>query len=159
MKKLILQTPLGEMIAIGDEEHLYLLDFVDRIKLDSRFDRFGPLTFGKTPPLLMIEEELKNYFNKTLKVFKTPVRFVGTPFQKKVWEALREIPFGETRSYKEQAESIGHPTAYRAVANGNNGNLLSVIIPCHRVISSSNHLSGYGGGVHRKKWLLEHEGV
>ena len=159
MKKQILFTPIGEMIAIGDEECVYLLDFVDRVDLRERLDRFGNITFGKSAPLVSIEEELNAYFEKKLKVFKTPVAFLGTSFQKRAWEGLQTISFGKVWSYKEQAIAIGHPKAHRAVANANRANLLSVIVPCHRVITSSNRLCGYGGGVDRKRWLLNHEGA
>lgn len=159
MKKRLVSTPIGEMIAVGDEERLFLLDFADRPGLPLRLDKLGSPAFGMTPPLISIEMELAAYFEKTLKVFKTPIGLNGTPFQQRVWNALQEIPYGETRSYKAQAAAVGYPAAYRAVANGNNANRLSVIVPCHRVISSSNLLSGYGGGVERKRWLLAHEGV
>jgi len=81
----------------------------------------------------------------------------GTDFQKSVWKILQEIPYGETRSYKQQAIALGNPKAIRAVASANGHNRISIIIPCHRVIGSDGSLTGYGGGLHRKKWLLDFE--
>jgi O-6-methylguanine DNA methyltransferase len=81
----------------------------------------------------------------------------GSPFQKLVWNELLNIPYGETRSYLEEANAIGKPTSYRAVANANGANKLAIIIPCHRIINNNGEIGGYGGGIARKKWLLEHE--
>src|SRR3990167_8431232 len=89
--------------------------------------------------------------------FKTPLHLLGTPFQKRVWAALQRIPLGQTQSYLDVAKTIQHPKAVRAVARANGANSLALIIPCHRVICSSGELGGYGGGVSRKKWLLQHE--
>ena len=82
---------------------------------------------------------------------------MGSPFQKIVWEELMRITFGETRSYGDQAAAMGKPTAYRAVANANGANQLAIIIPCHRIINTNGELGGYGGGISRKKWLINHE--
>jgi O-6-methylguanine DNA methyltransferase len=101
--------------------------------------------------------ELGEYFAGTRKSFTVPVVMTGTVFQKQVWNELLNIPFGETRSYMEQASAIGKPGAIRAVARANGSNPVSVIIPCHRVIGSDGKLTGYGGGLWRKRWLLEHE--
>jgi methylated-DNA-[protein]-cysteine S-methyltransferase len=102
-------------------------------------------------------EELTAYYAGTLKEFKVPVAPHGTPFQQRVWRALLEIPFGETESYGQLARRIGSPNAARAVGLANGRNPIAIIIPCHRVIGSSGALVGYGGGLPRKKWLLEHE--
>ncbi len=112
---------------------------------------------GSTKPILMIEEELKLYFNGTLQKFNTPIYLLGSPFQKMVWQELINIPYGKTRSYLNQAKALGKPTSYRAVANANGMNQLAIIVPCHRIINSNGELGGYGGGLHRKKWLIEHE--
>jgi len=112
---------------------------------------------GEASPLRSIEEEIKAYFVGNLKKFNTPIHMLGSPFQKMAWDALTLIPYGETRSYAEQAQTLGKPTAYRAVANANGANSLCIIVPCHRIITSSGELGGYGGGIARKKWLIEHE--
>jgi AraC family transcriptional regulator, regulatory protein of adaptative response / methylated-DNA-[protein]-cysteine methyltransferase len=157
-----LDTPLGAMLAIADDESLYLLEFVERRALEREIERFrvkikAAIIPGVTEPILSIEAELNAYFNGTLTTFSTPLHLLGSPFQQQVWQALRRIPYGQTRSYLEQAQQIGKPTAYRAVANANGANQLAIIIPCHRIINSNGELGGYGGGIARKQWLLEHE--
>lgn len=112
---------------------------------------------GKIAPIESIEKELTVYFDGTLKTFKTPTFLLGSPFQQSVWHALCQIPYGSTKSYAEQAEAIGKSTATRAVANANGTNQLAIIIPCHRIITSNGDLGGYGGGIARKQWLLQHE--
>ena len=158
----LIDTPLGPMIAIADEESLYLLEFMDRRGLTREIERLRKRTKsdilpGSTAPIRSIENELSQYFEGTLKVFKTPLCFLGSPFQKHVWEELQKIPFGETRSYAQLAVMIGKPSACRAVANANGANQIAIVIPCHRVINSSGELGGYAGGLPRKKWLIEHE--
>ena len=106
---------------------------------------------------LLIENELRFYFEGTLTEFKTPTHLLGSPFQQLVWRELLRIPCGQTRSYLEQAGAIGRHKAYKAVANANGANQLAVIIPCHRIINSNGSLGGYGGGLARKQWLLDHE--
>ncbi|MCL2499031.1 MAG: methylated-DNA--[protein]-cysteine S-methyltransferase [Defluviitaleaceae bacterium] len=103
--------------------------------------------------------ELDAYFAGKLKVFTVPFRPAGTPFRMKVWEALCTIPYGETITYKQLAERIGLPSAYRAVGGANHNNPISIIIPCHRVIGTGGNLVGYGGGLNAKEWLLKHEGI
>ena len=157
-----IDTPLGPMIAIADEQALYLLEFVDRRGLEREIERLikktrSAIIPGQTPPIISIENELHQYFAGNLKEFRTPLFLLGSPFQKQVWEELVKIPVGQTRSYAETALSMGRPTACRAVAQANGANQLAVIIPCHRVINSSGEIGGYGGGVERKKWLLDHE--
>ncbi len=112
---------------------------------------------GSTKPLQLIENELKKYFDGKLTQFKTPLHLLGSPFQNKVWNALLKIPHGETRSYLDIAKSIKKPTAFRAVALANGANKMSIVIPCHRVINNNGNLGGYGGGISRKEWLINHE--
>ena len=116
---------------------------------------------AKGEPLSALAElvfrQLDEYFAGTRTEFTFPYRLHGTPFQEKVWEALRQIPYGETRSYKDIAEAIGHPKAYRAVGMANNANPIFIAIPCHRVIGANGSLVGYGGGLEMKKALLELE--
>ncbi len=120
--------------------------------------RFGaPVLPGPAAALDQIEHELARYFAGTLAEFRTPLAIRGTPFQERVWAALRAIPFGATRSYAQIAREIGRPTATRAVARANGDNRLAIIIPCHRVIGSDGSATGYGGGVWRKLRLLELE--
>ncbi|MCF0244670.1 MAG: methylated-DNA--[protein]-cysteine S-methyltransferase [Bacteroidaceae bacterium] len=107
--------------------------------------------------LSLAASQLDEYFAGRRTMFDVPVRFVGTPFQKKVWQALTEIPFGETVSYRNLAERIGMPKAVRAVANANGANCLSIIVPCHRVIGSNSALTGYAGGLEAKDFLLKLE--
>ena len=103
--------------------------------------------------------QLDGYFAGKRRVFDMPLLFVGTDFQKKVWNELLKIPFGETLSYGEMARRIGMPEAVRAVANANSANSMSIFVPCHRVIGSDNSLTGYGGGIEAKRKLLELEGI
>lgn len=157
-----LDTQLGSMLAIANEEQLYLLEFVDRRGLEREIERLRQRTRsiiipGKTKPIESIESELNLYFDGKLNAFKTPLFHLGTPFQKRVWEELIKIPYGETRSYSALAKTIDKPSAFRAVARANGANQLAIVIPCHRVISSNGDLSGYGGGIARKKWLINHE--
>jgi AraC family transcriptional regulator of adaptative response/methylated-DNA-[protein]-cysteine methyltransferase len=157
-----LDTPLGPMIAIADDEALYLLEFVDRRGLEREVERLREKTKsaiipGVTALIESIENELKFYFAGQLKEFKTPLYFLGSSFQKNVWRALQEISYGETRSYSDIAKAVGNPPAVRAVARANGANQLALIIPCHRVINLNGEIGGYGGGVARKKWLIDHE--
>lgn len=157
-----LDTRLGPMIAIADEEALYLLEFIDRRGLEREIERLRKKTKsaiipGSTPPIRSIESELAEYFEGNLMDFRTPLRLLGSPFQQKVWEQLQEIPPGRTASYAEIAIAIGKPSAHRAVARANGANQLAIVIPCHRVINSNGDLGGYGGGLSRKHWLLGHE--
>jgi len=116
-------------------------------------------TDGRCAVLDAAAEQLDAYFAGSLTGFDVPLAMAGTPFQRSVWAALQQIPFGQTTSYRELALRIGRPTAYRAVGLANGRNPISIIIPCHRVIGSDGSLIGYGGGLDRKRWLLAHEGV
>lgn len=162
LKAAWLDTPLGPMIAIADEESLYLLEFVDRRGLEREVERLrlrtkSAIIPGHTPPITLIDNELALYFKNKLHEFSTPCALLGSPFQQQVWHALMQIAPGTTQSYAEIAQALGKPSAFRAVAQANGANQLSIIIPCHRVINSNGELGGYGGGLHRKEWLLKHE--
>jgi AraC family transcriptional regulator of adaptative response/methylated-DNA-[protein]-cysteine methyltransferase len=157
-----LETPLGPMLAIADERFLYLLEFIECRGLEREIERLriktkSAIIPGATDPITSIQRELKSYFDGTLKIFETPIFLLGNPFQKLAWEMLTLIPYGETRSYLAQAIQIGRPSASRAVANANGANQIAIVIPCHRIINSNGNLGGYGGGIGRKIWLLEHE--
>jgi AraC family transcriptional regulator of adaptative response/methylated-DNA-[protein]-cysteine methyltransferase len=114
---------------------------------------------GPNPHFELLEKELTAYFDGKLKIFTTPIDLIGSPFQLEVWNQLLTIPYGKTRSYKEQADALGKPLAIRAVANANGLNKISIIVPCHRVIGSDGSLTGYGGGLWRKEKLLQLEGA
>jgi len=162
LKTRLIDTPLAPMQAVADENHLYLLEFSEYHRLEKQTNQLkrlikSEIALDTTPIIDTLEEELNAYFQGTLKQFKTPLFFSGTPFQKRTWEALLKIPYGETQSYAGIAASLHHPTAFRAVANANGANRLAIIIPCHRVINSNGKLGGYGGGINRKQWLLDHE--
>jgi len=157
-----ISTPIGKMLAVCDENYLYMLEFSDRKNIQNGFDRLYKkynrhIILGRTSITKRIEKELKLYFAKSLKEFTTPFLFTGTKYQKKIWFNLTKIPSGETRSYSELAADIGNQKASRAVANSNAKNILALIIPCHRVIMQSGFIGGYSGGAERKKWLLNHE--
>jgi AraC family transcriptional regulator of adaptative response/methylated-DNA-[protein]-cysteine methyltransferase len=157
-----LDTPLGSMLTISDKNSLYLLEFAEKHRLAKEIEHLriktkSTIIPGRTAITDSIEEELCSYFLGNLKAFKTPIHMLGSPFQKMVWQELMLIPYGETRSYLAQAETIKKPTAFRAVANANGANPLAIIIPCHRIINSNGKLGGYGGGIARKEWLINTE--
>ena len=144
-----LPSPIGPLLLASDGEaitHLFMSDVTPHAgwKAD-------------TGPFRLAVAELDAYFEGELTSFTVPVALRGTPFQLEAWNALRTIPYGETRSYGQQAKLIGRPSASRAVGAANGKNRVSIIVPCHRVIGSTGRLTGFGGGLDRKKWLLEHE--
>ena len=155
-------TPLGPMVAVADASALHLLEFADRPALPTELRqlrvRLGvDIGVGRFGPCEQIEAELATYFKGEGAEFLTPLSWGGTRFEQAVWTALRSIPAGETRSYGQLAEAIGRPTAVRAVARANGRNVLAVVVPCHRVIGRDGHLTGYGGGLWRKRRLIELE--
>lgn len=162
LKYSFLDTPIGKLLAIGDNKLLYFLKFVDCDNLNNEVNKLltntkSKIISGVTEPIKSIDYELKIYFDCGLRVFNTPLCFFGTNFQKLVWNKLREIPYGQTRSYKDLALDIKYPNSYRAVACVNSLNNMLIIIPCHRVIGINGNITGYNCGVKRKRWLLEHE--
>ena len=155
-------TPIGKMLAICDENHLYMLEFIARKNIHNGFQRLSQkynrhIISGRTSITQRIEDELKLYFKKALKEFTTPLVFTGTKFQKKVWLNLTKIPAGRTCSYSELAAAVGNKKASRAVANSNANNILALVVPCHRVILQSRKIGNYAGGIEKKEWLLCHE--
>jgi AraC family transcriptional regulator of adaptative response/methylated-DNA-[protein]-cysteine methyltransferase len=157
-----LDTPLGPMTAIGDEEALHLLEYVDRRGLEREIERLrirarAGIVPGRTGPIAQVEAELAAYFDGSSMRFETPLARPGSPFQSAVRDALLTIPPGQTRSYAAIARAIGRPEAVRAVARANGANPFAIVVPCHRVISADGALCGYGGGLPRKRWLLDHE--
>lgn len=158
-----LQTPIGTMLLVTDEDGvLRALDFDDyeaRMKELLRL-HYGAVTLeaGRAPQVM--RAALSAYFDGDFAVLKTIVwRVAGTPFQRKVWTALPKIPAGQTMSYGALAAKLGAPNAMRAVGHANGSNPVSVVIPCHRLIGANGSLVKYGGGLHRKAWLLRHEGA
>ena len=157
-----LDTPLGAMLAIAGAEGLYLLEFADRPELENEIlrlrKRSGAVISPATSAVLEeTSQELNDYFaGKSLR-FSVPLVPQGTPFDLKVWALLQTIPPGATWSYLQLASQLGQPTATRAVGHANGRNSLAIVIPCHRLIRSDGSLCGYGGGLWRKRWLLEHE--
>lgn len=157
-----IETPIGPMIAMADDEALHLLEFTDRRGLEKEIETLRSrykiaIVPGRTPIIDQITKELSAYFKGELQHFETPLKFYGSAFQQSVLHELLSIPYGTTRSYLEQAINLGDKKAVRAVARGNGMNQLAIIIPCHRVIGSDGSLTGYAGGLPRKKWLLDHE--
>jgi len=162
LKSSYIDTPLGQMLAISNQEALYFLEFNDWRGLDRKIGQLTAKTqttiiSGSFAPIESIRHELESYFSGKLKEFKTPLHLWGTSFQNNVWQELIHLPYGQTRSYQTQARAIGKPTAFRAVANANGTNPMAIIIPCHRIINNNGNLGGYGGGVARKKWLIDFE--
>ncbi len=155
-------TPLGPMLAGATANALCLLEFAERRMLETQLRRVrkrlrAVLVPGETDITRAAAAELDDYFAGQLRDFTIPLATAGTPFQEDVWRDLRTIPYGETRSYGEQAQRIGRSTAVRAVARANGDNRIAIIVPCHRVIGSDGKLTGYGGGLWRKRRLLDLE--
>jgi AraC family transcriptional regulator of adaptative response/methylated-DNA-[protein]-cysteine methyltransferase len=156
-----IDTPIGAMLAIADDAGLHLLEFADRAALPGEIDRLrkavGPVCFGRNTMLDRVTEQVESYFAGRSLAFDLPLVQRGSPFAARVWDALRGIPAGETRSYGDLAQAIGRPDAVRAVARANGANQVAIVVPCHRVIGADGSMTGYGGKIWRKQWLLEHE--
>jgi len=157
-----IETPIGEMIAAASDSHLLLFEFPHRRMIDTQLDRVRrahrcDLAPGESPVFEMLRRQLDEYFRGERREFTVPLHVPGTPFQERVWTALQAIPSGTTTSYARLADSIGQPNAVRAVARANGDNRVAILIPCHRVVGSNGDLVGYGGGLWRKKKLLELE--
>lgn len=157
-------TPLGPMVVAGDEKAVYLAEFWDRRMLETQVENLeerlqATLFPGSTPALDQAERELAEYFEGRRSTFTQSLfRFPGTEHQRMVWRALLKIPYGRTVSYGELAASVGKGSAVRAVARAVGENRLAIVLPCHRVVGADGNLTGYGGGLWRKKFLLELEG-
>jgi AraC family transcriptional regulator of adaptative response/methylated-DNA-[protein]-cysteine methyltransferase len=155
-----LDTPLGAMLALADDDGLHVLDFVDRRGLERELERIAKryaIVPGPHAVLDQTEREMREYFRGTRREFSIPLAHRGTDFQRGVWDQLVQIEPGVTRSYAEIARRIGLPKGVRAVARANGDNYRAIVVPCHRVIGSDGSLTGYGGGLARKQWLLDHE--
>lgn len=148
METAYIQTPLGIAKLEGDEDGLAIVSILNDTQ---------EVTTVIPEVLEDVVYQLREYFNGDRTTFDLQLNPTGTDFQKKVWEALLKIPYGKTCSYMELSKTLGDPKAIRAVAAANGKNPLWIIVPCHRVIGSDGSLTGYAGGLSRKKWLLEHE--
>lgn len=157
-----LETPLGTMFACATETGICLLEFSDRKMLETELKTLSQklnasIVQGSSPHFDLLQQQLDEYFEGRRKTFTVPLCTPGTDFQQAVWKMLQTIPYGSTRSYKQQSIAIDKPEAVRAVAQANGMNRISILIPCHRVIGEDGSLTGYGGGLMRKQWLLELE--
>jgi AraC family transcriptional regulator, regulatory protein of adaptative response / methylated-DNA-[protein]-cysteine methyltransferase len=157
-----IETPIGKMIVGSTEKGCCLLEFHDRggvekisLAIEKRYRR--DVVAGKCNFNDMTIEQLSGYFAGTLTEFDLPLDIIGTPFEKSVWQELLATKFGKTRSYGEVAAAVGNSQASRAVGRANGANRISIIVPCHRIIEANGNLRGYGGGLWRKRWLLDHE--
>ncbi len=162
LKRLL--TPLGAMVAGATDSGLCLLEFTDRRALERQVDGLvkrldGILVPGNNAILTALGQELEEYFDGRRRHFEVPITAAGTSFQRQVWRRLRRIPYGTTVSYGQLAAALGRPGASRAVARANGDNRVAILIPCHRVVGADGHLTGYGGGLWRKRALLEVEGA
>jgi len=154
-----IETPLGPMAAGATARGICFLEFTDRRMLEAQFEtlsrRFDlSIVPGENEIVARLRSELARYFYGRLKRFTVPLEYPGTEFQVRVWRALLDIPFGETRSYEDVARALGMPRAVRAVGHANGLNRIAIAIPCHRVVNKNGELGGYGGGLWRKKHLL-----
>jgi len=157
-----MDTPLGGMVAMADDEGLHLLEFVNRRGLEAEMGVLQQhlqcsMMPGNHHVLDQIEKELRAYFLGDAYTFSVPLVEFGTAFELSVWNALKQIPAGETCSYAQLANALGNLAATRAVGHANGKNRLAIVVPCHRIIRSDGSLCGYAGGVWRKQWLLDHE--
>lgn len=157
-----IETPLGEMIAAAIKNGICLLEFTDRRPDDDLLEPIakilGPeVKEASNKHLRSLKKQLREYFKGKRKEFSVPLVTPGTDFQQAVWNNLLKIPFGTTKSYGEQARNLKNIKSARAVAQANSSNRIAILIPCHRIIGSDGSLVGYGGGLERKKWLLNHE--
>lgn len=156
-------SPIDELYIVTSADAVHVLDYVDYLdRMHSLLTRrygTGGYTLTEEGAGLDIRPQMDAYFGGDLHAIDhIPVDVGGTPFQHQVWLALRSIPAGHTATYAEQARRINHPTATRAVGRTNGLNPIAIILPCHRVVGSNGALTGYAGGLHRKAWLLQHEG-
>ncbi|MEQ8274619.1 MAG: methylated-DNA--[protein]-cysteine S-methyltransferase [Deltaproteobacteria bacterium] len=150
MNHVVVESPIGPLRVEANERAVTRVDLPNRVE--------EPVTGPTDHPVLRAAvHELRAYFEGALQKFETPFELDGTEFQRLAWNALVEIPYATTRSYAEQARAIGRPTATRAVGAANGKNPIPIIVPCHRVLGANGSLTGFGGGVKVKRWLLDHE--
>jgi AraC family transcriptional regulator of adaptative response/methylated-DNA-[protein]-cysteine methyltransferase len=157
-----IETPVGEMVAAASRDGICLLEFTDGRSIADLVEPIAGILElgvkeGSNKHLRSLKKQLREYFKGKRKEFSVPLVTTGTDFQKAVWNNLLKIPFGTTLSYGEQAVNLKNKKSARAVAQANSANRIAILIPCHRIIGSDGSLVGYGGGLERKKWLLNHE--
>ncbi len=155
-------TPLGEMFAAASKKGIVMLTFFTPFNIEAKIAVLKNTLDADVIPangeiFEVLKVQLEEYFDKKRTTFEIPLQLVGSPFQVKCWKELLNIPYGKTISYKEQAIKIDNVKAHRAVANANAQNMIAILVPCHRVISSDGKLSGYNGGVEKKEFLLKLE--
>ena len=155
-----IKTPVGELTLIANEQALCMIFWQKDVAESAQaIDQYAAIEKNNHPILMKAEKQLNEYFGGQRTEFDVPLDARGTEFQKKVWQALQTIPFGETRSYGQLAKQLKKPSASRAVGMANGRNPLSIIVPCHRVIGANGTLTGFGGGLEAKAHLLRHEGI
>lgn len=149
----VVESPIGALTLVEEDGALVGL------YMDQQRHLPDPTTHGERADDILpaVREQLTAYWTGDLREFDLPLRLDGTPFRQRVWEALRTIPYGETWSYGKLAAEIGQPAASRAVGLANGRNPIGIVVPCHRVVGANGSLTGYGGGLDRKRWLLDHE--
>jgi O-6-methylguanine DNA methyltransferase len=167
LKQMKIFSPVGTMLAISKDRWLVMLDFIEPQRADLSWGRVAgrlgetvaptEVDAGQDSVLDDTADQLADYFAGRRREFDLPLKPIGTDFELRTWNALLAIPFGQTWSYLQQATAMNCPRACRAVGGANGRNPLAVVIPCHRVIGASGKLTGYGGGIERKQWLLQHE--
>jgi len=150
-----ISSPIGRIYISADNRYLRAISFSENRQ--SAADLVGGIIFESNPIIQQAAEQLRQYFARKRTTFDLPITFTGTEFQRKTWQSLLNIPYGETRSYLQQARAIGNPKAVRAVGRANGLNPIAIVVPCHRVIGKSGKLTGYAGGLERKEFLLNLE--
>lgn len=160
-----MDSPIGPLLLIAHEENAVRIDFGIMADIEQKVKAWGnryfknPVFIPNVEKVDHVKQELEEYFSNGRQDFTFNFRFYGTPFQTKVWQALLDVPYGETKTYKDIAIAIENPKAVRAVGGAVNKNPFSIIAPCHRVIGMNGKMVGYGGGLEKKEFLLKHEGV
>jgi len=163
LSRATITTPLGDMLALASDEGLCALEFTGPkrfVRLERRLTRWFPshdIVDAQSPVIQRTRRWLTKYFNGESADVDIPLDMRGAPFERRVWKALLRIPPGETTSYGAIAKDLGSAGASRAVGLANGSNPIAIVVPCHRVIGSTGALTGYGGGLHRKTWLIDHE--
>lgn len=157
-------TPIGEMFAAASKKGIVMLCFFTPFNIEAKIATLKNTLEADVIPANneifdVLKTQLEEYFNKKRTTFEIPLQLIGSPFQVKCWKELLNIPYGKTISYKQQALNIEQEKAHRAVANANAQNMISILVPCHRVIASDGSLSGYNGGVEKKEFLLKLESM
>ncbi len=157
-----IDTPVGKMLMGATDAGICLFDFEYRKRIGPIMERVQQhvgekFADGYHPLFDVLTTQVNEYFTGERKDFTVPLHLAGSPFQVSVWQALLQIPYGETRTYKQQSIFLGNEKAIRAVAGANGENGIAILVPCHRVVGTNGSLTGYGGGLQRKQWLLTHE--